>query len=103
MLALCTGDGDGRVDDGRVYNIGGGSRVTMNAAVALLGELVGVTPRVEYRPRAAGDHRHGAADISRARRELKYQPRVTLAEGLRRQVEWQRGISHQPSAISHQL
>jgi nucleoside-diphosphate-sugar epimerase len=88
MLALRTASGNGRV-----YNIGGGSRVTMNAAVELLGELMGVRPRVEYQPRAAGDHRHGAADISRARSELNYQPRVTLAEGLRRQVEWQRANS----------
>ncbi len=79
--------------EGGVYNIGGGSRVTMNAAVELLGELMGVRPRVEYQPRAAGDHRHGAADISRARSELNYHPRVTLAEGLRRQVEWQRGTA----------
>lgn len=74
--------------NGQVYNIGGGSRVTINAALELLGELMGVTPRVEYAARAAGDHRHGAADISRAQRELGYQPRVALEEGLRRQVEW---------------
>jgi nucleoside-diphosphate-sugar epimerase len=85
VLALRAANGEARV-----YNIGGGSRVTMNAAVELLSEIAGARPRVEFKPRAAGDHRHGAADISRARRELGYQPRVPLAEGLRRQVEWQR-------------
>lgn len=85
ILTMRAGNGKARV-----YNIGGGSRVSMNAAVELLGEIVGVRPRVEYEPRAAGDHRHAAADISRARRELNYQPRVTLTEGLRRQVEWQK-------------
>ncbi|MGB8647674.1 MAG: NAD-dependent epimerase/dehydratase family protein [Anaerolineae bacterium] len=74
----------------RVYNIGGGARVTMNAAVRLLGELMETTPRIDYQPRAAGDHRHGAADITRARQELGYQPAVSLEEGLRRQVAWQR-------------
>lgn len=74
-----------------VYNIGGGSHVTVNAALELLGELTGKRPRVEYKPRAAGDQRQGAADITRARRELKYAPRVSLEDGLRRQVEWQRG------------
>lgn len=74
----------------RVYNIGGGSRVTLNATLELLGELVGAAPRVAYDARAAGDHRHGAADISRARRELGYAPRVSLEEGLRQQVAWQR-------------
>lgn len=81
-----------RSNGAHLYNIGGGSRVTVNAALELLGELMGAMPRVEYRARAAGDHRHGAADISRAQRELGYQPRVSLAEGLRRQVEWQRAL-----------
>ena len=89
LLALHAADGDGRV-----YNIGGGSRVTLNAAVELLGEVVGTRVRVEYNPRAAGDHRHGAADISRAQRELNYHPRVSLTEGLRRQVEWQRTVEN---------
>ncbi len=85
VMAMRTADGDGHV-----FNIGGGSRVTMNATVELLGEIMGLQPRVVYTPRAAGDHRHGAADISRARTALGYQPSVKLEEGLRRQVEWQR-------------
>lgn len=79
-----------------VYNIGGGSHVTLNAALELLGELTGKRPRVEYMPRAAGDHRQGAADITRARRDLKYAPRVSLEEGLQRQVEWQRQADARP-------
>lgn len=85
MLAMCRTDGKGGV-----YNIGGGARVTMNATIELLGKIVGKSPRVDYQQRAAGDHRHGAADISRARRELNYTPRVALPEGLRRQVDWQK-------------
>jgi nucleoside-diphosphate-sugar epimerase len=87
LLALRAAEGNGRV-----YNVGGGSRVTINATVQLVGEITGTRPRVEYQPRAAGDHRHGAADISRAQRELGYAPRVTLAEGLRCQVEWQKAL-----------
>ncbi len=75
-----------------LYNIGGGSRVTLHAAIEMLAHVAGVTPRLEYQPRAAGDHRHGAADISRARRELGYQPRVSLEEGLRKQLEWQKNV-----------
>ncbi len=77
----------------RVYNIGGGTQITLTAAVELLCEVAGAPVRVEYQARAAGDHRHGAADISRAQRELNYQPRVSLEEGLRRQVEWQKRAS----------
>ncbi len=87
ILALRAAGGDGPV-----YNSGGGSRVTLNAAVELLGEVLGTSVRAEYLPRAAGDHRHGAADISRAERELNYHPCVSLAEGLRRQAEWQKAL-----------
>lgn len=74
----------------RVYNIGGGERSTINGILETLGEIAGTQPRLEYFERAAGDHRHGAADISRARAELGYAPRVGFEEGLRRQFEWQK-------------
>ncbi len=74
----------------RVYNIGGGSRSTINGILELLGEIAGTSPRLEYHPPAPGDHRHGAADITRAQRELGYTPRVPLAQGLQRQFEWQK-------------
>lgn len=75
----------------RVYNIGGGSRSTIHGILEMLGEIAGAQPQLEYQTRAAGDHRHGAADISLARRELGYEPQVGLEEGLRRQFAWQRG------------
>jgi len=76
----------------RVYNIGGGTRAALNAVLEMLGEIAGKSPRLEYTARAAGDHRHGAADITRAQRELGYAPRVALADGLRAQFEWQRSV-----------
>lgn len=74
----------------RVYNIGGGSRSTVNAILETLGEIANTRPLLKYQARAAGDHRHGAADISRARHELGYEPRVRLEDGLRQQYEWQK-------------
>jgi nucleoside-diphosphate-sugar epimerase len=89
LLALHASNG-GRNHAPRVYNIGGGSRSTLNAILETLGEIAGTEPRLDYQPPAAGDHRHGAADISRAQRELSYEPRVRLEEGLRRQYAWQK-------------
>lgn len=74
----------------RVYNIGGGERSTINAILETLGEIAGTQPRLEYFGRAAGDHRHGAADISRAQADLGYAPQVGLEDGLRQQYEWQK-------------
>ena len=38
----------------------------------------------------AGDIRHSGADLTAARRDLGYEPRVTYEEGLVRTVEWTR-------------
>lgn len=75
---------------GAVYNIGGGSRTTVNEVIAIIGDLVGRAPQVDRRAVQLGDVQHTAADTSAARREIGFSPRVTLAEGLARQVEWHR-------------
>jgi UDP-glucose 4-epimerase len=77
---------------GTVYNLGGGSRTTVNEVIAIIGGLVGRRPRVDRREVQKGDVRHTAADTSAARRELGFAPRVTLAEGLARQVDWQKEL-----------
>lgn len=77
---------------GRVYNIGGGEARSLNWVIATLEELTGRTPHVDHQPRRPGDQAHTRADISRARGELGYEPRVGLREGLAQQVAWQRGV-----------
>lgn len=72
-----------------VFNVGGGSRVSLNEALGLLGELVGPV-RVERGEPQAGDVRHTWADIAAARAALGVEPRMSLREGLAAQVAWQR-------------
>ncbi len=84
---------------GTVYNIGGGSRRSMNAVLELLEPLVGHRVERVYRERQAGDARDTAADISRARRELGYKPSVELAGGLSEQVRWQRALARSAQAL----
>ncbi len=73
--------------EGRVFNIGGGSRVSVNRVVAVLEEIVGRSIHREYREPLPGDVGHTWADTTRARQALGFAPRVPLEEGLRRQVE----------------
>jgi nucleoside-diphosphate-sugar epimerase len=77
-----------RGEPGAVYNIGGGSRVSVNETLALLRQITGRELRAVYRDKAAGDARHTLADASRAREALGFAPQVRLEEGLRREVEW---------------
>ncbi len=73
---------------GRVYNIGGGSRVSMNEVIALLGQVVGRAPMVSREGVQKGDMRDTYADTSLARAELGFQPRMPLAEGLEAEYRW---------------
>lgn len=70
-----------------VFNIGGGSRVTLNEVLRVMDELAG-TVRIDRRPNEAGDVAHTWADTSAAQQALGYAPQVPLREGLARQVAW---------------
>ncbi len=72
---------------GRVYNIAYGQRTTLNELAAILREETGATVAAVHGPPRAGEVRHSHADISLARRELGYEPAISLAEGLRRTIE----------------
>ncbi|MGE5281295.1 MAG: NAD-dependent epimerase/dehydratase family protein [Chloroflexota bacterium] len=71
-----------------VYNIGGGTPVTLIDAIRMIEEKIGRPIQIDYRHQARGDARHTSADTSRAREELGFSPSVSLEEGLGRQVEW---------------
>ncbi len=75
---------------GNVYNVGTGSRYTLNQTLAMLAKIIGVEPRAEYTALRAGDIRDSQADITAARRDLGYDPKVTFEEGLRQTVDWYR-------------
>jgi nucleoside-diphosphate-sugar epimerase len=81
---------------GGVYNIGGGSRVTVRECLDLLLGLVG-QGTVRYESRQEGDVTHTYADTTRAREEMGFSPRVPLATGLERQVAWQRERGSEPA------
>ena len=74
--------------EGRVYNIGGGSRISVNGVLELLGSLTGMEVKVRHEAVQAGDPPHTFADTGRAKKELGYKPRVALEEGLRRMLAW---------------
>jgi nucleoside-diphosphate-sugar epimerase len=73
---------------GRVYNIGGGSRVSVNEVLDLIGRIAGRRPGVRVDPAQKGDMRHTYADTSLARADLGFAPTVSLEEGLAAEYRW---------------
>ncbi|MCE2698329.1 MAG: NAD-dependent epimerase/dehydratase family protein [Nostocales cyanobacterium LE14-WE4] len=72
---------------GEIFNIGGGSRVVLTEVLDTMEEIVGKPIKRNHIEKAMGDARHTAADVSKARRILGYQPQVSLRDGLSQ--EWQ--------------
>lgn len=75
---------------GKVYNVGTGSSITVLDLLAALNRLLGARIEPEFKPPRTGDVRSSRADISRARQELGYDPRVSFEEGLAKTLEWYR-------------
>lgn len=73
---------------GRVYNIGGGSRVSVNEVLDLIGRVAGRRPPVAVDPAQKGDMRHTYADTSLARGDLGFAPMVDLEQGLAAEHKW---------------
>ena len=71
-----------------VYNVGGGSEISLRAAIATAERLSGRTLAVHHEESATGDVRRTAADTSRARSDLDWEPRTSIEEGLRQQLAW---------------
>jgi nucleoside-diphosphate-sugar epimerase len=73
---------------GRVYNIGGGSHVSVNQVLALIEQLVGKPLQIRREAPQKGDMRDTYADTSLAQADLGFRPQTTLAEGLAAEYAW---------------
>jgi UDP-glucose 4-epimerase len=77
---------------GRVYNIGGGSRVSVNHVLEMIGRVAQRRPVVTVDPAQKGDMRHTFAETWLARTDLGFQPKVELEEGLAAEYRWLKEI-----------
>lgn len=73
---------------GRAYNIGGGSRVTVNHVLEIIGRLAGKPLTVHREPPQKGDMRDTYADTTLARADLGFAPRVSLEQGIEAEYRW---------------
>jgi UDP-glucose 4-epimerase len=75
---------------GATVNVGGGARVSVNDALAVLGDLVGEPLDVRHVAWERGDVHDTGADIRRASEVLGFHPATPFAEGMCRELEWVR-------------
>ncbi|CCI20800.1 NAD-dependent epimerase/dehydratase family protein [Microcystis aeruginosa] len=77
---------------GEVFNIGGGSRVVLLDVLDTMEKVIGKPIERLHQGLARGDARHTAADVTKARTILGYNPQVSLAEGLAQEWQWIQGL-----------
>ncbi|MBI3447984.1 MAG: GDP-mannose 4,6-dehydratase [Acidobacteria bacterium] len=77
-----------RVSGFHIYNLGESRRVPLSSLIAILEREIGTPAKIQAMPNQPGDVRMTWADVSRAREELGYDPKVPIEEGIRRFVAW---------------
>jgi len=77
---------------GEVFNIGGGSRITLNGVIEIIMEITGRELEVDYEGKQKGDVRHTMADMAKAKEKLGYKPKVLIQDGLKTEYDWIRGL-----------
>lgn len=73
---------------GEVFNIAGGEKATVNSMVEKINEVLQKKIKPSYDDVRPGEIKHSFADISKARKVLKYEPSVSFSEGLKKTIHW---------------
>jgi len=80
-----------------IYNLGESETVTLNRLLELLEAALGKKAIIDRKPPQPGDVPLTCADISKARAQLNYQPKVKIDQGIPLFVEWFRNNSAVPA------
>ena len=75
---------------GEVFNIGCGEGTSVNSLASKLNEILREKINPSYDEPRPGDIRHSFADISKAKKMLKYEPQVPFGKGLEETIRWYR-------------
>ncbi|MFP4082681.1 MAG: SDR family oxidoreductase [Candidatus Aminicenantes bacterium] len=71
-----------------VINVACGRRTTVNSLAARINRILKKDLKPSHAPPRPGDVKHSFADISRAKKELKYSPQVSFDQGLEKTIRW---------------
>ena len=70
------------------FNLGSGSRVTINELVRMMESVSGLSTQIIHGAPRAGDVRHSLAEISAIRSAIGFEPHVALEPSLREYMDW---------------
>ena len=71
-----------------ILNLGNSSPISLKEMINVIGNVVGVEPKIKQLPMQPGDVERTYADVSKAKKIIGYEPKVTFEEGIKNFVEW---------------
>jgi len=74
--------------DCEIFNLGNSETVQLRRLIELIGKEMGVKPEIDRGPEQPGDVPITYADVSKARKQLGYEPQISIEEGVKRFVRW---------------
>jgi len=74
----------------RVYNLGNHRSERLMDFIATIEDALGVKAEIDFQPMQPGDVQATYADIDASRRDLGFEPRTSIAEGIPKFVAWYR-------------
>lgn len=78
---------------GHIFNLGTGKETTIRSLAETINRLTGNTAGMEFRPRRSWDTiDRRSASIGKARKLLRYNPAVTLHQGIAKTIQWFKNV-----------
>ena len=71
-----------------ILNLGNSSPTTLKEMINIIGEVLGIEPRIKQLPMQLGDVDRTYADISKAKTLVGYEPKISFEEGIKKFVDW---------------
>ncbi len=93
-LLACTAEA--AAVSGEVFNVGCGERISVNRLWEAIQEATGTVATAVTGPAREGDVRDSLASLEKIQGHMGYEVTVSLAEGIRRTVEWLEGSAGRP-------
>jgi len=80
--------------DYEIFNLGNSNPVELDYFVSLIEKELGKKAKKKYVGKQLGDVEITFADLRKSERSLDYKPKVKIEEGIKKLVEWYRGVKN---------
>lgn len=71
-----------------ILNIGSNNPISLKEMIEIIGEELGVKPKIKELPMQPGDVDQTYADISKAKELIGYEPSISFKEGIKKFIKW---------------